>query len=137
MCLGYIYHRKSSLLFRSSQEKKDALKRTLVIDIVSGIFLILIIGGFVRKCLWMVQTKIGIDVRNISMFKLNVHIASFWKWFLTGEQYVIESDGLLIKEVTKKNAGTYTCRARVPQTGELEERDVRLDVGRKSIWAYI
>ena len=41
---------------------------------------------------------------------------------------MIESDGLLIKEVTRKNAGTYTCRARVPQTGELEERDVRLDV---------
>ena len=71
------------------------------------------------------------------MFNLNIHNAYFWKWFLTGEQYVIESDGLLIKEVTKKNAGTYTCRARVPQTGELEERDVRLDVGRKSIWAYI
>ena len=34
----------------------------------------------------------------------------------------------MIKGVTRKNAGTYTCRARVPQTGELEERDVRLDV---------
>ena len=45
-----------------------------------------------------------------------------------GDQYVIESDGLLIKGVTKKNAGTFTCRARVPQTGELEERDIRLDV---------
>ena len=45
-----------------------------------------------------------------------------------GDQYVIESDGLLIKDVTKKNAGTFTCRARVPQTGELEERDIRLDV---------
>ena len=44
---------------------------------------------------------------------------------------MIESDGLLIKGVTKKNAGTYTCRARVPQTGELEERDVRLDVSRQ------
>ena len=30
--------------------------------------------------------------------------------------------------MTKKNAGTFTCRARVPQTGELEERDIRLDV---------
>jgi len=52
----------------------------------------------------------------------------------TGEQYVIESDGLLIKGVTKKNAGTYTCRARVPQTGELEERDVRLDVQEPPNW---
>jgi len=52
----------------------------------------------------------------------------------TGDQYVIESDGLLIKAVTRKNAGTYTCRARVPQTGELEERDVRLDVQEPPNW---
>jgi len=52
----------------------------------------------------------------------------------TGDQYVIESDGLLIKGVTKKNAGTFTCRARVPQTGELEERDIRLDVQEPPSW---
>jgi len=52
----------------------------------------------------------------------------------TGDQYVIESDGLLIKDVTKKNAGTFTCRARVPQTGELEERDIRLDVQEPPSW---
>jgi len=52
----------------------------------------------------------------------------------TGDQYVIESDGLLIKGVTKKNAGTFTCRARVPQTGELEERDIRLDVQEPPNW---
>ena len=55
-------------------------------------------------------------------------------YLITGDQYVIESDGLLIKGVTKKNAGTFTCRARVPQTGELEERDIRLDVQEPPRW---
>jgi len=41
---------------------------------------------------------------------------------------VIESDGLVIQNVNRDNAGTYTCRARVPETGELEERDIQLDV---------
>ena len=31
--------------------------------------------------------------------------------------------------MTRANAGIFTCRARVPQTGELEEKDIRLDVG--------
>ena len=48
--------------------------------------------------------------------------------FPAGDQYVIESDGLLVRSVQRGDAGTYTCRARVPQTGELEERDIRLDV---------
>lgn len=65
------------------------------------------------------------------MFYSNAPVPYITKSILAGEQYVIESDGLLIKGVTKKNAGTYTCRARVPQTGELEERDVRLDVSRQ------
>ena len=41
---------------------------------------------------------------------------------------MIESDGLVIQNVNRDNAGTYTCRARVPDTGELEERDIQLDV---------
>ena len=59
---------------------------------------------------------------------LHAHFLSLIILVRIGDQYVIESDGLLIKSVEKKDAGTYTCRARVPQTGELEERDVRLDV---------
>ena len=47
---------------------------------------------------------------------------------LTGDRYVIETDGLLLKAVSRTDGGTYTCRARVPQTGELEERDIVLDV---------
>ena len=45
-----------------------------------------------------------------------------------GDCYVIETDGLLIKQISKPDGGTYTCRARVPQTGELEERNIILDV---------
>jgi len=49
-------------------------------------------------------------------------------FYFLGDQYVIESDGLVIQNVNRDNAGTYTCRARVPETGELEERDIQLDV---------
>lgn len=41
---------------------------------------------------------------------------------------MIETDGLLIKNVDYDDAGTYTCRARVLETGSLEERDIKLEV---------
>ena len=41
---------------------------------------------------------------------------------------MIETDGLLIKNVDYNDAGTYTCRARVLETGSLEERDIKLEV---------
>ena len=47
---------------------------------------------------------------------------------IAGDRYVIESDGLLIKNVDYNDAGTYTCRARVMETGSLEERDIKLEV---------
>ena len=49
-------------------------------------------------------------------------------YFLIGDRYVIETDGLLIKKVGNNDAGTYTCRARVLETGSLEERDIKLEV---------
>ena len=48
--------------------------------------------------------------------------------FSVGDRYVIETDGLLIKGVDYNDAGTYTCRARVLETGSLEERDIKLEV---------
>ncbi|XP_071742789.1 fasciclin-2 isoform X4 [Lepeophtheirus salmonis] len=52
----------------------------------------------------------------------------------TGNRYVIESDGLLIKDISREDAGTYTCRAKVFETGSLEERDIKLEVQVKPEW---
>lgn len=55
-------------------------------------------------------------------------------WLREGDQikssdrFVIKHDGLLIKNVQASDDGTYTCRAAVIQTGELSERNIRLDV---------
>ena len=43
---------------------------------------------------------------------------------------MVEGDGLLIKEVISEDAGTYTCRARVAETGTLQERDIKMEVRR-------
>jgi hypothetical protein len=63
--------------------------------------------------------------------KYNFSVIIIFYCFASGDRYVIESDGLLIKNVNTDDAGTYTCRARVSETGNLEERDIRLEV-RKS-----
>ena len=46
----------------------------------------------------------------------------------TGDKYEIANDGLVIKEVGRASSGKYTCRARVAETGELEEREILLEV---------
>ncbi|XP_055380619.1 fasciclin-2 [Condylostylus longicornis] len=46
----------------------------------------------------------------------------------TGAKYVIEPDGLLIKNVQESDDGFYTCRALVMQTGDLDERHIRVEV---------
>jgi neural cell adhesion molecule len=55
-------------------------------------------------------------------------------WLRNGDQiksndrFVIKHDGLLIKNVQESDDGIYTCRAAVIQTGELMERNIRVDV---------
>ncbi|XP_022827010.1 fasciclin-2 isoform X1 [Spodoptera litura] len=47
---------------------------------------------------------------------------------VTGDRYVIHANGLMIKGVEESDDGTYTCRAVVIQTGELAERNIKLEV---------
>lgn len=44
---------------------------------------------------------------------------------------MIHSNGLMIKNVEESDDGTYTCRAVVIQTGELAERNIKLEVNIK------
>ncbi|XP_031789597.1 fasciclin-2 isoform X4 [Nasonia vitripennis] len=46
----------------------------------------------------------------------------------TNDHYVIETHALRIKNVKESDDGIYTCRASVEQTGELQERAIRVEV---------
>lgn len=41
---------------------------------------------------------------------------------------MIHANGLLIRNIQESDDGTYTCRAVVIQTGELAERNIKLEV---------
>lgn len=52
-------------------------------------------------------------------------------WFFqikVGDRYVVQTKGLLIRNVQETDDGIYTCRAAVIQTGELVERNIRVEV---------
>lgn len=44
------------------------------------------------------------------------------------ERYIFDTDGLLIKNVQESDDGIYICRAIVMETGELNERNIKLEV---------
>ena len=46
----------------------------------------------------------------------------------TGGRHVVETDGLTIQRPAESDDGVYTCRAIVVQTGELAQRDIRVEV---------
>ena len=69
-----------------------------------------------------------IDAALRSHLKMHYYTVCITKDYHTGDRYVIETDGLLIKKVNREDAGTYTCRARVLETGSLEERDIKMEV---------
>nr|XP_027220550.1 fasciclin-2-like isoform X5 [Penaeus vannamei] len=44
------------------------------------------------------------------------------------ENHIIQQDGVLIKKVTEADEGTYRCRARVPELGSIDFRDIQVEV---------
>ncbi|RZF35790.1 hypothetical protein LSTR_LSTR009206 [Laodelphax striatellus] len=46
----------------------------------------------------------------------------------TNEHYVIEADGMVIRQVTEADDGYYKCRASVVDTGEIESRSIKVEV---------
>ena len=47
---------------------------------------------------------------------------------LPGIKYEMTPQGLLIRNISRQDGGGYICRARVAETGQLEERTIQLQV---------
>ena len=52
----------------------------------------------------------------------------WWWWWNADQQYIIGNDGVQIAEVALEDDTTFTCRARVQTTGQLEDRRIRVNV---------
>ncbi|KAI9590654.1 hypothetical protein GQX74_008821 [Glossina fuscipes] len=55
----------------------------------------------------------------------------------TGDKYVVQTHGLLIRDVQESDDGIYTCRAAVIETGELLERTIRVEVYSRPVITYL
>ncbi|XP_055913981.1 fasciclin-2 isoform X2 [Eupeodes corollae] len=55
----------------------------------------------------------------------------------TNDKYVVQTDGLLIRNVQESDDGIYTCRAAVIETGELVERVIRVEVYIKPVITFL
>lgn len=44
------------------------------------------------------------------------------------DNHIIQQDGVLIKKVTEADEGIYRCRARVPEIGSIDYRDIQVEV---------
>jgi hypothetical protein len=66
--------------------------------------------------------------------KVTANPAPIVDWLRNGEQiplgprHIVETDGLIIVNATEADDGIYTCRAVVINTGELSEKNIRVEV---------
>jgi len=44
------------------------------------------------------------------------------------DRTIIQQDGVLIKQITQDDEGVYRCRAKVPQLGSIEYKDIKVEV---------
>lgn len=73
--------------------------------------------------------------------KVQANPAPIVDWLRNGQQitpdnkhYGVDGDGLLINGVTEEDDGIYICRAIVLDTGELSERNIKVEV--KATWIF-
>lgn len=81
------------------------------------------------------QTNCQTDCSAADMY-LTLPNLSF-KQIKSGGRYVVETRGLLIRNVDESDDGIYTCRAAVIQTGELVERNIRVEVQIKPVVSHL
>ena len=49
-------------------------------------------------------------------------------WYYSEDPVTVVEEGLLIKQLSDRSNGTFTCRAVVPETGEVQEKQINLIV---------
>lgn len=64
---------------------------------------------------------------------MNCDLLKFLKQIKSSNRHVIETRGLLIRNVQESDDGIYSCRASVTETGELLDRSIRVEVQIKPV----